>query len=110
MNSTTQTHAIDQTLQLLADQHRRTVLLHLMENGKEPIALDELVREMRERNLGRGDGQREPPRRIATQLHHVHLPKLANGGLVEYDSRSKTVRYQSDTLAEAVLQALVAFE
>lgn len=29
--------------------------------------------------------------RVAIQLHHVHLPKLADYGLVEYDRREKTV-------------------
>jgi hypothetical protein len=30
---------------------------------------------------------------IAASLHHQHLPKLADSGLVDYDPRSKSVRY-----------------
>jgi len=30
---------------------------------------------------------------VAIALHHVHLPKLAEGGVIDYDPRSETVRY-----------------
>lgn len=33
-----------------------------------------------------------PVDRVALRLHHVHLPKLADYGIVEYDHRERTVR------------------
>lgn len=32
-----------------------------------------------------------PKRQVEVQLHHVHLPKLVEAGLVEYDHRSTMV-------------------
>ena len=41
------------------------------------------------------DTERGPKDRksVATTLHHVHLPKSAEAGLIEYDPRSGTIRY-----------------
>lgn len=33
----------------------------------------------------------EGPERAEIRLHHVHVPKLADAGLVDYDTRSKMV-------------------
>ena len=35
---------------------------------------------------------------VAFSLYHTHLPKLADNGLVEYDMRSRTVRYRGDSV------------
>ena len=32
---------------------------------------------------------------IRTELHHAHLPKLAEAGWIEYDSENGTVRYET---------------
>jgi len=37
-------------------------------------------------------------------LRHSHLPKLEDAGLVEYDSRSETVRYWSQPSLEELLE------
>ncbi|PSP52405.1 hypothetical protein BRC67_04670 [Halobacteriales archaeon QH_3_68_24] len=29
------------------------------------------------------------------ELHHIHLPKLAAAGWIEYDSENRTIRYES---------------
>jgi hypothetical protein len=34
--------------------------------------------------------------RLGTQLHHSHLPKLENHGILEYDDRSETIRYRGE--------------
>lgn len=36
--------------------------------------------------------------RIRIRLHHVTLPKLAAGGIIDYDPKSNTARYQWDSL------------
>lgn len=41
------------------------------------------------------DAAVETETRITIRLHHVVLPKLADRGNVDYDPRSKTVRYRT---------------
>nr|WP_139328936.1 hypothetical protein [Haladaptatus litoreus] len=45
--------------------------------------------------------------RIAIALHHSHLPKLADFGIIEYDMESKTTRYEDfpvDNLADWMME------
>ena len=41
--------------------------------------------------------------RAALQLHHTALPKLSGVGVVDYDARSRTVRYYGHSQLEDVL-------
>lgn len=40
------------------------------------------------------------------RVHHVHLPKLADYGLIEHDIERGTVRYLSDERLEAIVDSL----
>lgn len=46
---------------------------------------------MQEQDTSIGDPQKDDHKRIQIQLHHVHLPKLEDAGLVEYDTDRRTV-------------------
>lgn len=37
---------------------------------------------------------------VSARLHHVTLPKLATGGLIDYDPRSNMARYWADSPSE----------
>lgn len=43
---------------------------------------------------------------LAIQIHHIHLPKLAEYGVVEYDRDRGIVHYLSDEQVETVLDSL----
>lgn len=43
---------------------------------------------------------------MAIDLHHRDLPKLEAAGLVEYDARSRTVRYDDHPALEAYLDVV----
>lgn len=72
---------VDAMLDVLGNRHRRRVLSALVGcNG--PVALTDLAAEA-------GDGA-AAPQHVRTTLHHVHLPKLDDIGLVEYDAVTRT--------------------
>ncbi|WP_425556770.1 DUF7344 domain-containing protein [Haladaptatus pallidirubidus] len=41
---------------------------------------------------------------LRIQLYHCHLPKLVKENLIEYDSRSQTIRYHGSDRVEVLLE------
>ncbi len=73
----------DHALSVLADKHRRKVLRLLQKDNprlESEFTIDEFVDEVDE------------PRISAINLYHVHLPKLAEEHIIEWDQESHTVR------------------
>lgn len=97
-----------QMLDVLGDPIRRQVLreLHPDEGWVKLSGLAERVGNRRVRGASGfpfqsnedaisadADSAGAPPTdRVALRLHHVHLPKLDDYGLVEYEHRERTVR------------------
>jgi hypothetical protein len=75
-------NGLDTAFALLADPARRRLLVTLWEHddgsGTKPIPLDRLL------------GDREH-RTMRVRMYHVHLPKLADERIVEWDRESNTV-------------------
>lgn len=89
------TAVTDRVLDALRDGYRRSVLAHLHERNR-PVDVDRLSE-----RISRADDDFTS---TAVDLHHVHLPKLADAGLVEYDPGEKTVDLALDeSLAGTVL-------
>ena len=68
---------------VLASKRRRDTLDVLKEES-QPLALPELAAAIArlERNTGQLDD--ETVRHLATELHHIHLPMMADCGIVSY--------------------------
>lgn len=106
MNGDKSAISTDTALQLIGDRRRRRILRHLMENGEEAVPVGELAAAV-DGTAATADGERgEPAERVAVELHHVHLPKLADSGVVDYDTRNDTVRYRSHDSIEALVRSL----
>lgn len=96
--------SIDVLFDVLSDKRRQCVLKSLMAHDRE-MAFPDLAEdvaslendpprtEVPERvGRHRSEVSRDRTRRITTSLHHVHVPKMAEAGVVEYDSERNTVR------------------
>jgi hypothetical protein len=64
---------LDDYLRLLADERKRRLLRELRAAGDDPVSVD-------------SDDPDEQ-----TRLHHIHLPKLADAGLIDWDPRDDIV-------------------
>jgi len=64
---------LDDYLRLLADERKRRLLRSLLDADGDPVALSP-------------DDPHERAR-----LHHIHLPKLADAGLIDWDRRDHLV-------------------
>lgn len=70
-------------LESLTAPRRRVILAALLDAETEPISFDDLVDDVVEGKSTPSDPEREA---VATTLHHSHLPKLADEGLITYEA------------------------
>ena len=96
---------VDTLLLALADKHRRHVLRHFQTSEQRITSLEDLSNAIVER-----DGVPEDREQITIDLHHRHLPKLADTELVEYDTRRRIVRYRDHQLVKRILHLLTDTE
>lgn len=92
--------SLDETLELLANHERRDALGFLMSAPDGTATVDELVDHLVARRAER-TGERPGRGHVTTTLHHVHLPMLADAGVVVYDARNQVIRYWPDDRLEA---------
>jgi hypothetical protein len=80
-------HVVD----VIGDPHRNRVLRLLREHGT-PMPLDTLAEHVDAGSDDSAVGRRVTgPRHAAAQLHHTHLPKLDDAGLIGYDQDAQVV-------------------
>lgn len=96
---------LDTILQLVADRRRRQAMQQLRHEATGRMTITDLVNRMRTGGPV-ADDQTTHREQLAIQLHHAHLPKLAEYGVVDFDPVNGTVRYQPDEQIEAALDSL----
>ncbi|WP_312909471.1 DUF7344 domain-containing protein [Natronosalvus caseinilyticus] len=75
---------------LLADDRRRLVL-DILAGTTTPVDLEELAAGVAAREEGVDTPDEEGADRVATTLHHHHLPKMADMHVLEYDSETNVI-------------------
>lgn len=93
------TLSLDETLELLADRERRAILRHLTACSDDVTTCDDLADQLHAERARREESNPDEAA-VESRLHHVHLPKLREAGLLEYDRRNKHVRYWGDSRVE----------
>ena len=92
---------LDNTLHVLSDHLRRETIQILRQTPGGEVGVEELLDE-----LIRRTGVEKPRDRVAIQLHHQHLPKLAAEDLIAYDQDAGHVRYRPDQEVETVMDGI----
>ncbi|WP_137283576.1 DUF7344 domain-containing protein [Halorussus salinisoli] len=92
--------SLDATLELLAHYDRRAILGYLRDTSDDTATIDELVDHLVAKKTEQ-TGEQPGRDHVLSTLHHVHVPKLADAGVIDYDARNKEIRYWgSDRLEE----------
>ncbi|WP_435366041.1 DUF7344 domain-containing protein [Haloarchaeobius sp. DYHT-AS-18] len=99
-------HSLDVCLRLLANRHRRRIIHHLRHEASGATTVDELVDQLHSSGSTSKNGPLQNRDALAIQLHHTHLPKLAEHGIVEFEHRTGAVRYHPDEQVETMLDSL----
>lgn len=74
-------------------QHRvRRAALLTLRNLEEPIEVDRLAEEV--------SAATEDDRSVAINLHHLHLPRLSDAGLVDYDRANQKAELSRESPLE----------
>lgn len=88
--------ATDRLFELLRERERRQVVAFLRD-ADGPVAVSTLAEHVA------AGGDDRAVRRTLVGLDHVHLPRLAAAGVVDYDRDAGTVRYRGDDRLESLL-------
>lgn len=89
---------VDRLLSALSREPNRGVVNFFREFSGDVASLDELAEYAAD---SRNGCDARSPEQVAIRLHHVGLPKLADAGVLDYDPRSKTVRWWGHPLLES---------
>jgi predicted transcriptional regulator len=100
------THGLDACLQLVAHRDRRRIIHNLRHETTGTTTVTDLVDQLHRSDAVSKHDPPEDEDALAVQLLHVHLPKLAAYGVVEFEHRSGAVRYHPNEQVETVLDAL----
>ncbi|WP_456071298.1 DUF7344 domain-containing protein [Haladaptatus caseinilyticus] len=87
--------------QILSSSYRRHLLSYLQTRDADVADFDELVTYIHMKSEKEATTEQ-----VRILLLHIHLPKLAKYGVIEYDRQNKDVRYHDDTNLESVLDIL----
>lgn len=80
---------------LLSAERRRTVC-RVLGDGGTPISVEELATEVAAREeTTRESGEKND---VKIALHHIHLPKLATAGVIDYDYETRQIERSSVSL------------
>ncbi|MCU4740669.1 DUF7344 domain-containing protein [Natronoglomus mannanivorans] len=123
-DTTWESHPTDQSPELTLTQiftalanHRRRVMFECFRQYDDSVERSNLVDYVvtSESDSGTSDEEKEKEEeelheQVAMDIHHNHLPRLTEMGLVEYDDRSTTIRYYGHPLLEAILEATTEAE
>ena len=78
------TISLDTVLELLAEEHRRRLLVNLLEHNPQDVEDIDLVA-----GISLAD---EELAQFRIQMKHTHLPKLADAGVIDWDREAGVVR------------------
>lgn len=93
---------LNRVFAVLADHYRRLVLSYFVKGNNDTATVGELLDYVIGRTAD-SSADLDDDEHLRTQLHHNHLPQLDAVGFVDYDARTKTVRYRGHPLLEDYL-------
>ena len=93
---------IDVLFEALSDSRRRQIFAYMHTAEENSFHLDDLVQILASQQQELSTAANKQRERLKLSLHHNHLPKLDDSGIVEYDQRNHDIRYRGQTDGEII--------
>lgn len=88
---------LDETFDMLTHSYRRYVLYYLRSHS-EVVDIDTLSAILANELEGPSTtGRRKTPKHIKVALYHIHLPKLADAGLITFSPNNQSIELDETT-------------
>lgn len=101
--------SLDAILDLLANRRRRHLIEYLQDVPRDVGSFEEATKYIITQ-LAIRTGEQPNHDDVQSSLQHIHIPKLADAGVVEYDIRSQELRYRQNERLETLFEAIRDFE
>lgn len=101
--------SVDALLDVLADARRRYLLDFLREQPDNAASFEAVAKHVIT-EVGREQGAQPNHDKVQVDLHHKHLPRLADAGVAEYDVQSQMIRYKPNERLEALFDSVLKFQ
>ncbi|NUB93787.1 hypothetical protein HT576_22705 [Haloterrigena sp. SYSU A121-1] len=99
----------DAMLELLTHPYRRATLQYFIDASDEAATIDEVTTYLVDHE-SQQSGDQSDRGRLEIAITHIHLPMLSEKGIIEYDARSREIRYRRHEGLEALLGCLRALD
>lgn len=103
-------YSFDTILDLLSSPRRRTLLYNLSRQPTEEISLERLVEEVYDIDRALPIRDASSREEVRIELVHMHLPKLHEAGIIDFDSESDTIHYTKNQGLESFLRYIETIE
>lgn len=100
----------DVVLSAVANDHRRAILRSLNHSEGETMEISALVDQVTEHVRDGEPPDDEHRQRVRTALHHIHLPKLEDCGMIVHDTETNQVRNVTGELEQELLTVVEPYE
>ncbi|WP_101294258.1 DUF7344 domain-containing protein [Halegenticoccus soli] len=100
---------VNDVSELLSNPRRQYVVEALDASDGDSVELAALVDDVRELEAADSGGVTDDRTAVALELHHVHLPKLADIGVATYDADRKRVTPDRTRVADLLRAAKEAY-
>ncbi|ODR83409.1 hypothetical protein BG842_14460 [Haladaptatus sp. W1] len=94
--------SVDDIMGITAEPYRRRILSYLSSIPEDRCPVVELVDVLQSKETGDDPSEK----RVRQRLHHIHLPKLQDHGLIGYDEGENEVRYIGSPRLETFLDRM----
>ncbi len=101
----------DAVLSAVADEHRRAVIDALNSATNSTLGYEALVDHVADRVRDK-DAVRESDerrQRVRIQLHHTHLPKLEEVGVIDYEAETRHVQFVGGEFEQELLTLVTSY-
>lgn len=90
---------VSEQYDLVANERRR-LLIDVLVDRPTALSLECLAATLAEREMGEETPSEDLVERIAISLHHAHLPKLDDYGVIDYDAETNWIDPSGISAAE----------